>query len=382
MTITDWLSKLIALDTVSSNSNLPLIEMIEPWLNEHHLPYSISKDSSQPKANLFATIPGEKNQYKDGIILSGHTDVVPIKDQHWLTNPFVATEIDNHIYGRGAADMKGFLAVMLYLIPYFKSLKLPHPIHLAFSYDEEIGCLGAPLMIKNFIAEGYKPKACIVGEPSSMRPVVAHKGMQIFNCKVKGHAVHSSLTNKGCNAIHYAAKVIVYLDQFAKKMSEGPLDEHFDVPFTTLTTNLIKGGIARNIVPELCEFDFEFRQLPKVNAKEIIASIEKHVKDEILPEMRSKTPEAEFEFISLGAAPSFESETNTSLYLAAKKILNEQEILKVGYCTEAGYFQEAGISTIICGPGSITEAHRPNEFVSMDQLNRCAEFLQKIVIDF
>lgn len=228
----DWLARLVAFDTTSRNSNLELIADIEAWLKRHHIPSRLTHDSTGQKANLFATLPAANGDISGGIILSGHTDVVPIDGQKWHTNPFKAELIEDKIYGRGTCDMKGFIAVVLSLIPELQQSALKQPVHFAFSYDEEVGCLGARLLIADLQQIGVKPKACIVGEPTDMHPIVAHKGIQVFRCRVHGAAAHSSLTHRGCNAIEYAAKIINYLRDLADLMRlAGPFDQHFDVPF-------------------------------------------------------------------------------------------------------------------------------------------------------
>jgi acetylornithine deacetylase len=379
----EWLSRLIAIDTTSRNSNLQLIDIVEDWFKRHHVVSQITHDTKEKKANLFATIPAHDGNMSGGIVLSGHTDVVPVDGQEWDTNPFEAVQIQDRMVGRGTCDMKGFLAVILALVPEFQQHRLTKPIHFAFSYDEEVGCHGAPLMISAMQQMGIKPRACIVGEPTSMRPVVAHKGIQVFRCRVRGHAAHSSLTPRGCNAIEYAAKLICYIRDLADQIQqEGPLDEHFDVPFTSMSTNRIHGGIANNIIPALCEFFFEFRNLPQVNPKSIIDKIEDYVRDVLQPRMQQEGANASIEIDKIAAIPSFESSDAAAINQLARAISGELKIVKVGYATEAGLFQKADIPTIVCGPGSILQAHCPNEFVTMDQLNKCADFLRDIVKQF
>lgn len=374
-----WLSRLIAFDTVSRHSNLSLIAAVQEWLADHQIASRLIKDAVEPKANLFATIPAANGSVDGGIILSGHTDVVPVDGQTWDSDPFVAIERDGKLYGRGACDMKGFIAVALALIPYFRTLKLKKPIHFAFSYDEEIGCRGAPFMIDELKKMGLRPDACIVGEPTEMRPVVAHKGKQSFRCSVHGVAAHSSLTTKACNAIEHAAKLICFIREMADTYQQrGPYDSHYDVPFTTLTTNLIKGGNAYNTIPALCEFIFEFRNLPMDKPTEIHERIIRYIQDKLLPDMKREHPDADVVLDTIAAAPGLEISEEAALTKLLRQISGEQEILKVAYATEAGLFQEAAIPTIVCGPGSIEQAHRANEYVAMSQLAECERFLQQI----
>jgi len=375
-----WIARLIAFDTTTRQSNLPLIAEVNDWFSHHHISTRLTHDATKQKANLFATLPARDGSINGGLILSGHTDVVPVDEQVWETNPFAATQIDDKIYGRGACDMKGFIAVVLALLPEFQQLSLSQPIHFAFSYDEEIGCIGAPLLIADLQQAGIQPKACIVGEPTDMYPVVAHKGIQVFRCRIHGQAAHSSLTPQGCNAIDYAAKLIAYLRHVADELRQGgPFDHHFDVPFTSVSTNMIRGGIARNIIPAECEFYFEFRYLPWVKPDTIIERIKVYVQNELLPQMQQEHASAFIEIENTGAVPSFESAKEAVIKQLTYEITGKNDIRKVAYATEAGLFQQANIPTIICGPGNIEQAHRPNEFITLAQLEKCEAFLRKVV---
>lgn len=375
----EWLSRLIAIDTTSRHTNLQLIQLIKDWLNQYGLPIRLTYDESKTKANLLATLPAHNGRLDGGIILSGHTDVVPVDGQHWDTNPFIAVHKDDKIYGRGTSDMKGFLAVILAMVPTLQKMQLSHPIHFAFSYDEEVGCRGAPVMIADLERAGIKPQVCIVGEPTMMQAVVAHKGIQVFRCRVHGQAAHSSLTTQGCNAIEYAAQVICHLRKLAEQMRhEGPFDHHYDVPFTTLTTNMIKGGIALNVIPDLCEFFFEFRQLPQVKPSMIIEKIQTYITNDLLPMMQKEKSSTHIEIDQIAAAPSFETHEN-DIIKSLKQLTDTKDIHKVAYATEAGLFQHAHIPTVVCGPGSIEQAHRANEFIEIAQLEKCEAILRQAV---
>lgn len=367
-----WLAKLIAFDTTSCNSNLTLIECVGNWLADHQIAFTLTHDSTKTKANLFATLPASDGSLNGGLILSGHTDVVPVIGQAWDSDPFIATKKDNRIYGRGTCDMKGFLAVVLALIPELQNTPRKQPVHLAFSYDEEVGCLGAPLLIADFQVKGIQPSACIVGEPTEMIPVVAHKGINSFRCRVHGHAAHSSLTPKGCNAIEYGAKLICWLRNYAEQLKEGSKDERYDVPYTTLTNNMISGGIALNTIPDYLEFIYEFRNLPHDNPDQISQIITDYVKTQLIPEMQKEYQNASVEIEPINLIPAFEASENMEW-------ISKDTIKKVSYATEAGLFQKANIPTIVCGPGSITEAHKANEFVTVEQLNACENFLRKVI---
>jgi len=378
MNAVEWLSTLVAFDTTSRLSNLTLIKHIEKYLKKHNIASRVTFDITGEKANLFATIPGQDGNLQGGLILSGHTDVVPVEAQVWATDPFTAVIKNDRVYGRGTCDMKGFIAIVLSLIPTFLNLKLQKPLHFAFSYDEEVGCHGVRVLIDDMKKAGIKPAICIVGEPTLCEPIVAHKGIQVFRCRVHGKATHSSLTTKGCNAIHYAAKWIQWLAEFADQLKLQDQDKYFDVPFTTLTTNLISGGTANNIIPSFCEFFFEFRQLPQVDPKCIRQKIETYIREELLKEMRKIFKGAKVECEALAFVPSFESKMDKKFV----KMMGTTSIKKVSYATEAGLFQAADIPTIICGPGSIEEAHRPNEFISLQQIENYEKMLPEWVRAF
>jgi acetylornithine deacetylase len=380
MTTLEWLTRLVSFDTTSRNSNLQLIESIQHWLTQHQISSRLTHDAQHNKANLFATIPAHDGNTEGGLILSGHTDVVPIDGQQWDSPPFEATLKDGRVYGRGTSDMKGFIAVVLALVPEFVKLRLNHPIHFAFSYDEEIGCLGAPSMIEDFLAANIKPKGCIVGEPTDMQAIVGHKGIQVFRCRIEGYATHSSLTTQGCNAIEYAAKLICYIREMANGYKEhGPFENTFDIPFTTVSTNMINGGTANNIVPANCEFFFEFRHLPQIKPQTIIANIQGYVQQTLLPEMQMEKSSVKIIIDNLGSIPSFESSNPAAITQFIHALSGDGTSQRVAYATEAGLFQAANIPTIVCGPGNIKQAHRANEYVEVSQLEKCESFLRDIV---
>lgn len=373
-----WLTKLVAFDTTSCNSNLALIECVGDWLNHLRIPFDLTYDPTKTKANLFASLPATDGTLNGGLILSGHTDVVPVSGQIWDSDPFCTLTKDNRIYGRGACDMKGFLAVVLALIPELLSSSRKQPVHLAFSYDEEVGCLGAPLLIADFQRKGIQPIACIVGEPTGMVSVVAHKGINIFRCHIHGQASHSSLPTKGCNAIEYGAKLICWLREYAEELKEkGTKDDLYDVPYTTLTSTMISGGIAMNTIPSFLEFLFEFRNLPHDNPDRISQAIKDYVNESLIPEMQKESGNASVKIEALNSIPAFQTSEDKEMI----EIIGERDIKKVSYATEAGLFQNAGIPTIVCGPGNIAEAHKANEYVSLEQLDECEKFLLKRLLN-
>ncbi|MCW8471494.1 acetylornithine deacetylase [Fluoribacter gormanii] len=380
MNTLDWLTKLIAFDTTSRNSNLSLIETIANALNDYHIDSILIHDDKGLKANLLASIPDRHGQLHGGLILSGHTDVVPVDGQAWDSSPFQATIKDEKIYGRGACDMKGFIAVVMSLVPQLKALNLDFPIHFAFSYDEEVGCIGAPRLIEKMMKLNYKPKACIVGEPTSMQPVIGHKGIQCYRCQIHGVAAHSSLTPQGCNAIEHAASFIAYLRNMAHQFKlQGHHDASYDVPYTTISTNLIQGGIAYNTIPSLCEFVFEIRNLVSDNPEQLHQKILDYLNAQLLPALHKEQLNTNVILERLAKAPGLDTPLSEPIVRAAQSICQNEKQLKVAYATEAGLFQQAEIPTIVCGPGSIEQAHRANEFVTLEQLDRCEQFILNMV---
>lgn len=372
----DWLANLIAFDTTSRYSNLSLIEFLANALTDHKINPILIHDSKQPKANLFATLPGKNGRMNGGIVLSGHTDVVPVDGQNWDSNPFEAIIRENRVYGRGACDMKGFIAVVMALIPKLQGMNLDFPVHLAFSYDEEIGCLGAPYLIDKILELNYRPDACIVGEPTLMQPVIGHKGKQSYRCQVHGVAAHSSLTDQGSNAIEHAATMISYLRGIATEFkNKGFRDPAYDVPYTTLTTNLIQGGNSYNTLPSLCDFIFEFRNLAVDNPDELDQKISAFVDEHLRPIMKQEHAKADVSLETIAKAPGLDTNPSEPIVQAAQQICHSDKLHKVAYATEAGLFQQAHIPTIVCGPGSIEQAHRANEYVTIEQLQYCEQFI-------
>ena len=374
-----WLQTLVGFDTTSRHSNLHLIEHVRDALAAQGVPVQLIRSPDGAKSNLFATLPARDGSTQGGIALSGHTDVVPVDGQQWDTDPFALTEIDGKLYGRGTCDMKGFIAAGLALVPEFLAMPRSKPLHFALSYDEEVGCVGAPIMLEQLRLQGQRFDGSIVGEPTSMQPVVAHKGINVWRCTLHGKAAHSSLTPRGSNAIEYAARLICRIRDMADSYrANGPYDQFFDVPYTTMTTNQIHGGIAVNTIPELCEFAYEFRNLPGMDPAGIQAQVEAYVQQELLPRMRQEFAEARIEFDSLAGAPAFDSAETEAINQLVQALTGDRTKRKVAYATEAGLFQQAGIPTVVCGPGAIADAHKANEYVELAQLQRCEDFLRKL----
>lgn len=374
---TEILRDLIAFDTTSRNSNRPLLDYVVPFLRSYGIEPLLIWNEDKSKANLWATIGPANGK---GIILSGHTDTVPVDGQEWSTDPFALTERDGVLYGRGSCDMKGFLASVLALVPSLVASPLKRPIHIAFSHDEELGCIGVRSLIGHL--RGHPPDAawCIVGEPTLMQPVVGHKGGRSYRVRVTGREAHSSLAPHAVNAISYAAELIAFLNSIAESMRAGPSDPLYDVTHSTLSVGLINGGSAINIVPRNCEFTFEFRYLQGVDPNAIMARIHEHVDGTLLPRMRAIAPESDIAFENIYAYPHFDIDPGHELVTRIKSWTDRNAESKVAYGTEAGYFSaDLGIPTIVCGPGSILQAHKPDEFVAREQLDACDAFLGRIL---
>jgi acetylornithine deacetylase len=370
------LRRLVGFDTTSRDSNLALIHWVRDYLADHGITSTLVHDEAGRKANLFATIgpPGPA-----GIVLSGHTDVVPIDGQDWTTAPFELTEKEGRLYGRGACDMKGFLAVALALVPDFQRAPLKLPLLLALSYDEEVGCIGVRRLLAELARQGIKPRACIVGEPTRMEVVRAHKGKLSYRCHVRGFECHSSLAPRGVNAVEYAAETIAYLARMGRRFAaDGPFDREFDIPCTTVHVGLVAGGTALNIVPKDCSFDFEFRHLPADDPKLLLAEVQAFAERELLPRMRAVSAEAAFRWEPLSYFPGADADDAAPIVALAKHAAGRNASTKVAFGCEAGLYEATGIPTVICGPGDIDQAHKPNEFVALEQLARCEGFLKRI----
>ncbi len=370
------IERLVAFPTVSRDSNLGLIEWVRDYLAGMGVTSRLTYDSTGKKANLFATV-GEGS--RAGLVLSGHTDVVPVDGQIWDTDPFKATVVGDKLYGRGTADMKGFIANALLLVPKYLAAKTDAPLHIALSYDEEVGCIGVRSLIQDLTEMGLKTAGCIVGEPTMMQPIIAHKGTHRFRCCITGREAHSSYTTQGVNSIEYAARIIVYIRQMADRLAQlEARDYSFTVPFTTLQTGTIKGGIASNIVPKDCEFNFEARTMPGASADRLYQEIQDFAAT-LLPEMLRVEPNAVIAFEMLASAPGMSAEESDAIVQLAVGLSRNKPNGAVSYGTEAGLFHQAGIPSVICGPGDIEQAHRPNEFVALEQLAQCEQFMARIV---
>ncbi len=368
--------ELIAFPTVSRDSNLELIDYVREWLRPLDADVRLTFDRDKRKANLFATL-GPRGM--PGVVLSGHTDVVPVDEQVWSSDPFTLTERDGRLYGRGTSDMKSFIACALALAPASVQRGLQTPVHLAFSYDEEVGCLGVRDLLADMMQAGIKPLSCIVGEPTEMRPVIAHKGKQSYRCTVRGLASHSAYAPYGVNAVEAAAEAVAFLKQLARRHRDrGPYDRGFDVAYTTVHTGVIRGGTALNIVPHDCVFDFEFRNLPGDDPDALLQEFETHVRGVIEPEMHAVDVRSGFNIVRMSEIPALNTGAETEITAWAQEFSGCNDIAKVSFGTEASQFQVAGVPTVVCGPGSIREAHKPDEFVTLAQVAQCERFLRRL----
>lgn len=370
------LERLVAFPTVSRDGNLELVDYVRSYLQGFGIASELTFDDERRKANLFATIGPED---RGGIYLSGHTDVVPVDGQDWSVPPFAVTEREGRLHGRGACDMKGFLAAVLGLVPEFLEQNLRIPIHLALSYDEEVGCLGVRRLLARLAEREVKPAACIVGEPTGMTPVTGHKGKLSMRCHVHGLECHSAIAPTGVNAVEYAAELIVRLRRMAAaRRTGGPFDLAYDPPYTTIHTGVVQGGTALNIVPRDCRFDFEFRYLPADDPGRLLAEVTDFAARELLPQMRAVSPDAGFRFEEIAAFPGLAMTDDDPVTRQVMELTGAERTGRVSFGTEAGLFQAAGIPTIVCGPGQIAQAHKPDEFIEIDQLARCEGFLRRL----
>jgi len=369
----EWARRLVRMNTVSANSNLALIHAIRDELQRLGVGSRLTYSEDRTKANLFATLGEGKPA---GVILSGHTDTVPWDGQAWSHDPLDAGVRDGRLYGRGSADMKGFIGLAVAHAKQFLESDAPFAVHFAFTYDEEVGCLGVQHLIADMRDAGVAPLACIVGEPTGMVPAIAHKGVYRYRCCVRGKEAHSSLTPQSVNAIEMAARVIGRLRDMAERLeAEEPRYEGFDVPFSTVSVGQFHGGIADNVVPRDAEFRYEFRDLPTADVEAMQAEVLRYA-GSLEPAMKRVTPEAGFRFEPICGVPSFLGSSLDPVTRMAQRLSGESGTTLVAFGTEAGLFQRSGIPTVVCGPGSIVQAHQPDEFVSLEQLARCERFLQ------
>ena len=371
------LERLVGFDTVSAKSNLALIEWVADYLDGHGVKSALTHNADRSKANLFATIgPGERG----GVILSGHTDVVPVIGQAWDSDPFRLVARDGRLYGRGTADMKGFIALALAMVPQALSQPLATPLHLALSFDEEIGCLGVPELIRGLPQGIARPRLAIVGEPSEMRVANAHKGIQFLRTRVTGHEAHSSAPESGVNAIAAAAEIIAEIGRVAAECrAAAPSGSGFDPPYTSFNIGRIEGGAAVNIIARDCIFEWEFRTIPGADAAALRRRVEDFVERDLLPRLHAAHPDAAVATETAASVPPLMPDPASPAEALARALSGTNETTTIAFATEAGLFQAAGIPAVICGPGSIAVAHQPNEYITRGQLAAGQEFLGRLL---
>ncbi len=374
----ELLASLIGFDTTSRESNLQLIEFVRDYLTRLDVPCELIFNDNRSKANLFATLGPDD---RPGIVLSGHTDVVPVDGQSWSVAPFELTEKDGKLYGRGTADMKGYIACVLAVVPKLLAAPLRMPVHIALSYDEEVGCLGVRSLLAELEQRPHKPLLCIIGEPTELKPVLGHKGKLAMRCDVHGAACHSAYAPQGVNAIEYAAELIGELGRIGSRLRAPELhDPRFDPPFTTVQTGVISGGKALNIVPADCRFDFEVRALPAQDPREVAEQLERYAEQQVLPRMRAVDAESAIRFSELSAYPGLATDSQSQAAQLIAQFCGSSEFTTVAFGTEGGLFDAIGIATVVCGPGSMEQGHKPDEFVSIEQLEACDTMLERMVL--
>jgi len=370
------LSELIKFQTVSGTSNLALIEYCEKKLSKVGASSFRTSDEAKKRFNLFSTVNGKEKVNEGGIILSGHTDVVPASAKEWGSDPFVSTEKNNKVYGRGSCDMKGFIACSLALAPYFASQNLKKPIHFSFTYDEETACQGAPVMIKELKKRNLNCSVCIVGEPTNMKAVQAHKGCYEYSTYFTGLAGHGSAPDKGVNAVEYATRFVNKLLELREELKKRePKNSVFTPPYTTLGIGRIKGGLARNVIADQCVVDWELRPVVPEDGEFVNKTMDSYVKDVLLPKMKKVYPKADIKKEIIGEIIGFNKEEKSEAINLVCNLTGDNSREVVSFGTEAGLFQEIGISTVVCGPGSVEQAHTIDEYVSFDQLKKCLKML-------
>jgi acetylornithine deacetylase len=371
---------LIAFPTISRDPNRDLLAYVQSYLARYGIGCDILWNADRSKGNLWATIGPPDIP---GVILSGHSDVVPVDGQAWISEPFVARIADGRLYGRGACDMKGFIGIVLAAIPDLVRRDLKAPIHIAISYDEELGCTGVVSLIDRIAGLAVKPALCIVGEPTSMQVVIGHKGGGMYRVSVTGRSAHSSLAPTAVNAIEYAAEIIAFIKALSHENHDhGPHDHGYDVSHSTLSVTTIEGGTALNIIPNRCEIGFDIRSLPDVSADGLVGRIRQYAQTEVLPRMRALAPEADIAVTRVAEFVGFDTEAEHPAVTFAKRLVGRNDHAKVAYGTEAGLFSvRAGVPSVVCGPGSIEQAHKPDEYLALSEIDRCSAMIGRLAAE-
>ncbi len=370
----DVLARLIAFDTTSRNSNLNLIEWVEDFLGERGIAARRVANADGSKANLYAVIGPD---VAGGVVLSGHTDVVPVDGQPWSSDPWVLSERDGKLYGRGTSDMKSFIALALAHVDQMRAAALKRPVILAFSYDEEIGCLGAPSMIAELAALPQKPSAVIVGEPTSMKVVSAHKGVRSFLVEVTGREAHSSLPDSGVSAVMEALKLMSLVAEMAEE-GRGMSHAHFSPPGPTLTIGRVEGGTASNILARRCDFVWDLRTPDQAQGDAIEARF-RDAANRLDAEIKARAPEGGVKVTRRSLTPGLAITPNSEAEVLTRALTGDNETRAVAYAAEAGLFQKAGLPAVICGPGSSEQAHQPDEWIEVSQIEQGAAFMRRLI---
>ncbi|MEE4236599.1 MAG: acetylornithine deacetylase [Anderseniella sp.] len=373
---TSLLNRLIAFPTISTDSNIDLIQFAADRLDSLGAEVHVSLDGTGNKANLFATLGPKRD---GGIVLSGHSDVVPVENQDWTSDPFIMQQRDGRLFGRGTCDMKGFIAASLAMAEDYAALDLARPVHFCFTHDEETGCLGARALMEELKHIGMKPAACIIGEPTLMRIIEGHKGCYEYTTEFSGLAGHGSVPDAGVSAVEYAVRYVSRLmslrPELVKRCPEG---SPFEPPYTTLQIGRINGGIAHNVIADTCVVDWEMRPVQISDATFVKANLRAYVEDELLPAMRAVHPQADIVTHIIGEVVGLEPMPDSEALKLVAELTGANTTDVVCFGTEAGLFQEIGIPTVVCGPGSIEQAHKPDEYVEIDQLDQCLDMLEKL----
>jgi acetylornithine deacetylase len=376
MSTTELLARLVSFDTTSRNSNLPLIAFIRDYLDGFGVPYRVSTDASGQKANLHAIIGPQE---AGGLAFSGHVDTVPVDGQAWTADPFALRRQDGKLFARGSCDMKGFVAACLAAVPDFQACALVRPLHLFISYDEEVGCGGAKRLIQDLAASGLRPDLCLVGEPSGMKPILAHKGKLNVDVTVRGLPGHSSDPSRGVNAVQAGGEAIAWVAREARRLAtEGPFEDGFDPPHTTIHVGTVTGGTILNIIPEHAAFTMEWRPIPGDSPYRHLERMKAQIAETIEPAMKAVHPACGFTYTIALEMPGMALPADHALATVVKQVAGSNSAGKVAYGTEGGFFENAGIPTIICGPGHIAQAHQPDEWIAESELAACDNFVRRL----
>lgn len=371
------LQRLIAYPTVSADSNLELIADLANHLDDCGARVELFQDDTGTKANLFASLGPDQSE--GGLLLSGHTDVVPVADQDWTTDPFELLERDGRLYGRGTCDMKGFIAAAVAMAREYGQMDLRRPLHFAFTYDEEVGCLGARALVPELQQRGIRPAMAIIGEPTDMRPIEGHKGCCEYTVRFSGLEGHGSAPERGVNAAEYAVRYVTHLMELrADLMQRMPPTSRYQPPWTTINIGAIRGGVAHNVIAGKAEVDWEMRPVQNSDVDFVKGAVAGFIESELLPAMRAVHPEADIETEVIGEVAGLEVLDNNAARDLVMALIGANGADVVPFGTEAGLFQEMGTSVVVCGPGSIEQAHKPDEFVSIEQMESCIAMLEKL----